>query len=114
MTAVEVVCAYAPYNVLWEVIDAEGKKIRGTLRRVSFKRGDAYVKLDLALPYAYHNEEYHICYTHDPKVPFDKCKPILKRYVAGLDDDWVETDTDGARREGWAIGLRDDQYVAKI
>jgi hypothetical protein len=113
MTAIEVICAYAPHDVWWQVTDKEGTVIKGTLRRISFKKSDPYVKLDLARPYVYFNERGERCTTYDPKVNFDECKPILKPYKRHVEDSWIFEDPEGARKEGWAVGLKPNQYVVK-
>jgi hypothetical protein len=113
MTALEVICAYAPHNVLWVVKDHEGKEIKGKLRRINLRKEDSYVKLDLALPYVYFNERGERCTTYDPKLRLDECKPILLKYTNLNEDSWIFDDPEGARREGWAIGLKPNQYVVK-
>jgi hypothetical protein len=112
MTALEVICAYAPHDIWWEVVDKEGRKIKGKLRRISFTK-ETYVKFDLGLPYVYFNERGERCTTYDPKVSYEECKPILKPYLRDVDDSWIFEDPEGARREGWAVGLKPNQYVVK-
>jgi hypothetical protein len=114
MTPLEVICAYAPHKkIMWQVVDKEGNVIKGTLRRISFSVNDSYVKLDLGRPYVYFNDNGDRCTTYDPKVPYNECKPILKECIADSNHTWINEDPEGARGEGWAVGLKKHQYVKR-
>jgi hypothetical protein len=111
MTTIEVICAYAPFpTIRWEVIDETGRNIKGRLRRINLRLHDAYVKVDLANPYMYLNFQNEVCYTHDPKVPYENCKPYLKEYE-GDESALTYTEVIKLREEGYAIGLNKNQYI---
>jgi hypothetical protein len=110
LSSLEVICAYLPYNCWWEVEDELGNKIKGKIRRLSVTK-EKYVKLDLMNRYKYRLPNGVIAETYDPKVSFDKCKPVL--YELSHNDVRIFDPKFLLRRDHIATGLRQEQYIPK-